>query len=301
MANLPTRNNNPGDLKDPSTGMFQKYDNPEAGFTALKNDLQGKISGNTKTGLNGDSTLQDFASTWAPDSDNNNSKQYAANLAKKLGVTTDTPISKLSGRLDDFASAIADNEGYQGNRVLGSETASTKLSPVDFAAKIKAKYPQYANVDDNTLTQKILAKYPQYSDLVGGGQTNAQTNNEQPNSGGFITSAKIPPPAPSASAPTDNTDKGFVGNLLSGNIGGAASDAVQGVGNALTFGGAKQLGDYFGTNIAQMTAGDNAKYVDPNGGDLGSGLAGAVKTGLGIAGVEGGIYLWYIAKVVYTV
>lgn len=41
-----------------------------------------------------------------------------------------------------------------------------KLPIKDFAAKIKAKYPEYANVNDTLLTQKILAKYPEYNDQV---------------------------------------------------------------------------------------------------------------------------------------
>lgn len=40
------------------------------------------------------------------------------------------------------------------------------LSVSDFAAKIKIKYPQYKNVDDNELTKRIIDKYPQYSDKV---------------------------------------------------------------------------------------------------------------------------------------
>lgn len=40
------------------------------------------------------------------------------------------------------------------------------LTVDQFAAKIKAKYPQYAQVDNATLTDKILAKYPQYSSHV---------------------------------------------------------------------------------------------------------------------------------------
>jgi hypothetical protein len=41
-----------------------------------------------------------------------------------------------------------------------------KLSTDQFAQQIKAKYPQYASVDNATLTQKMLAKYPQYADRV---------------------------------------------------------------------------------------------------------------------------------------
>lgn len=41
-----------------------------------------------------------------------------------------------------------------------------KLSVDDFAAKVKAKYPDYADVDNSTLVQKVLSKYPEYGDQV---------------------------------------------------------------------------------------------------------------------------------------
>jgi hypothetical protein len=44
--------------------------------------------------------------------------------------------------------------------------AAPKLSSDEFAQKVKAQYPQYANVDNTLLTQKMLAKYPQYADRV---------------------------------------------------------------------------------------------------------------------------------------
>ena len=39
-------------------------------------------------------------------------------------------------------------------------------SYIEFARKIKAKYPQYADMDDLELAQKIVDKYPQYADQV---------------------------------------------------------------------------------------------------------------------------------------
>lgn len=42
----------------------------------------------------------------------------------------------------------------------------TKLGVKEFAAKIKAKYPDYASIDDNTLVQKIITKYPEYKEQV---------------------------------------------------------------------------------------------------------------------------------------
>jgi hypothetical protein len=41
-----------------------------------------------------------------------------------------------------------------------------KLSPAQFAEKLRSKYPQYASIDDVTLVDKVLQKYPQYGDIV---------------------------------------------------------------------------------------------------------------------------------------
>lgn len=37
---------------------------------------------------------------------------------------------------------------------------------IEFAAKIKEKYPQYKDIDDLTLAQKVVEKYPQYKEQV---------------------------------------------------------------------------------------------------------------------------------------
>lgn len=112
MPNIPTRQNNPGDLK--ANGQIATYASPAQGQAALYNDLTAKMTGTTTSGLGPSSTLVDFAKTYAPDSDGNNSLQYAANLANQLGVSPDTQIGSLLPRIDDFAKAVAHNEGYQG-------------------------------------------------------------------------------------------------------------------------------------------------------------------------------------------
>lgn len=64
---------------------------------------------------------------------------------------------------------MADEEAVDIQPVTDEQTPEQtppKLSVSEFAAKIKAKYPAYANLDDNELTQKMLAKYPQYKDQV---------------------------------------------------------------------------------------------------------------------------------------
>lgn len=40
------------------------------------------------------------------------------------------------------------------------------MTPQDFSAKIKAKYPQYAQLDDVDLANRMIAKYPQYKSQV---------------------------------------------------------------------------------------------------------------------------------------
>ena len=36
----------------------------------------------------------------------------------------------------------------------------------EFSEKIKAKYPQYKDMDNRELAQKMVAKYPQYGDIT---------------------------------------------------------------------------------------------------------------------------------------
>lgn len=126
MANIPTAQNNPGDIKQ--NGQISTFASPEEGKAALYNDLTAKMTGTSTTGIGPSSSLVDFAKVYAPDSDGNNSLQYAANLANKLNVSPDTQIGTLKGRIDDFASAISSNEGYQTPSQTSSPTPNPKTS-----------------------------------------------------------------------------------------------------------------------------------------------------------------------------
>lgn len=140
QGNLPQRNNNPGNLKDTS-GSFKVFSSPEQGFQALKNDLMAKMTGATSTGLTANSSLLDFSKVYAPSSDNNNPTQYAQNLAKQLGVSSDTKIGTLKNRVDDFANAIAQNEGFNAS----TSARYGKLSGTSFNpdSKVDALANQY--------------------------------------------------------------------------------------------------------------------------------------------------------------
>lgn len=104
------RNNNPGNIRDIQTGHFKVFKTPQEGFGALMNDLEAKKTGNTSTGLHGESNLAEFAAKYAPASDNNNPAQYAANLANHMGVRPDTKLKDLD--TGAWAEAIAKAEGY---------------------------------------------------------------------------------------------------------------------------------------------------------------------------------------------
>lgn len=51
------------------------------------------------------------------------------------------------------------------------------LSVQDFAAKIKAKYPEYRDVNDAELAQKVVAKYPEYKSKVDFGKSGSGAPN----------------------------------------------------------------------------------------------------------------------------
>ena len=126
MATPAVRNNNPGNIKDPATGQFKQFTTPQEGYAALLNDLQMKKDGKSTTGLTPTSTLADFAKTYAPPGDSNNSAKYAADLANQIGVRPDTPISQLD--VGKWAAAVAHNERMNsspfGQGVQSSQSSS---------------------------------------------------------------------------------------------------------------------------------------------------------------------------------
>jgi hypothetical protein len=49
---------------------------------------------------------------------------------------------------------------------MAQEQTTPQVTPQEFAAKIKTKYPAYASVPDDQLVEKITAKYPQYKSQI---------------------------------------------------------------------------------------------------------------------------------------
>lgn len=125
-------NNNPGNLKDPKTGQFMQFPSSQAGFIALQQDLYAKGTGATTTGLGPNSTLAQFAATYAPASDGNDPTAYAKNVAATLGVSTSAKLSSLVSdptMLQKFANAVSLEEDPTENQfVNGTQTTPATQS-----------------------------------------------------------------------------------------------------------------------------------------------------------------------------
>lgn len=80
--------------------------------------------------------------------------------------------------------------------------SSTPLNVDDFAAKIKAKYPDYANIDNSVLAHRIVDKYPDYADQV---DLNSRA---VPNNAGALTPA-APDARTSATAKIQTYEQAF--------------------------------------------------------------------------------------------
>ena len=125
-SNIPQKNNNPGAMRSAS-GQFQSYPTAQDGWNALTQDLTGKMTGKTSTGLTGNSTLQDLINVWAPSSDGNNPVAYAQDVAQQLGITPNTAIGTLLPRVNDLAVAIARHEGFFAGTAQQTQSAQSSL------------------------------------------------------------------------------------------------------------------------------------------------------------------------------
>lgn len=85
---LGVRNNNPGNLRDPGTGQFQRFSTPQQGIQAADDNLAAYGS---KHGID---TIAGIINRWAPAGDgNNNPSAYAATVAKATGIAADAKVN----------------------------------------------------------------------------------------------------------------------------------------------------------------------------------------------------------------
>lgn len=108
---------NVGNIRDVKTGKFKQFASAAEGEQALMNQLNIYQTGKSKTGIKPTSTLYQAMAIYAPASDNNNPKQYAEFIAKKMGVSPNTPINQLDPK--GWAAAIKIMEGNTKTRQMG--------------------------------------------------------------------------------------------------------------------------------------------------------------------------------------
>ncbi len=94
--------------------------------------------------------------------------ETGASAVKKAATTAGSAISATAGKVAD---AIVPKLGAE---ELPADQQPAKMTPTDFAARIKAKYPAYHDIPDDELVAKMVAKFPQYKDQISAQPTTAQ-------------------------------------------------------------------------------------------------------------------------------
>ena len=94
------RNKNPGNLRyskfqNGTDGGYATFESVEIGRKALRWDITQKIKGNTVTGLNGESTIEDLIHVYAPPGDNNNTAAYVRSVEEKTGFKRTMKLKEL--------------------------------------------------------------------------------------------------------------------------------------------------------------------------------------------------------------
>jgi hypothetical protein len=74
---------------------------------------------------------------------------------------------RVLNRFPEYRGVIdADGSLVRVSGVPPAQEPASKLSPSQFASRVKAKYPEYADLDDVELARRVVAKFPEYRDAV---------------------------------------------------------------------------------------------------------------------------------------
>jgi hypothetical protein len=97
------RNKNPGNLRwspyeiEKRNG-FSVFESDMMGWYALYWDIFQKAHGQTRTKLNGESTVEELIRVWAPPEDNNNTEKYIESVEKNSGISRDEKLNAIFER-----------------------------------------------------------------------------------------------------------------------------------------------------------------------------------------------------------
>lgn len=156
------RNNNPGNLKDPKTGEFLKFDTLEAGQKALDEDTKLKLSGQSpavkqRFGDVNIITPAMLAETWSPATAPGNSPESTANYAKfiagKLGIDPTAPIPNTDEARKRVNEAITEFESGQ-----KTPAAVTKPAEAVQTTTQKTETARAPTIPETRRTEKITTE-----------------------------------------------------------------------------------------------------------------------------------------------
>lgn len=156
----------------------------------------------------------------------------------------------------------------------------------EFAGSIKTKYPQYANVDNQTLVNTIVQKYPQYANYAsmsagaGGGTVNSQPQQQQPSPYQPTSPASVAQPGQSA---ISNFGKNAMSTVI--NVPGSAMNLAQNLTGNWSVKGTATTAASIAGGVAGAAAGAQA------GGVAGAALGSLLDEFLGPLGTAGGYAL----------
>lgn len=129
------RQNNPGNIVDPATGVIRTFATREEGDRALEGELRLKLSGQSPAYQrrfgNQPVTPERLAETWAPAAANGNSQESTTNygnaIATALGIGPQDPIPNTPQAIQQVKGAITSFEagGSGGMRKVSSTTLSS--------------------------------------------------------------------------------------------------------------------------------------------------------------------------------
>lgn len=138
---------------------FRKFSSYEEGRNALERQLNLYKTGRSKTGVKPDSTLLQAMRIYAPASDNNNPDNYADFIARRLGISVNTPIKNIDSK--KWADAISIMEGNTGNNP-GNLKYQFGGIPV-----AETKSDLYKGLNDS-VHNKMILKLPKQYNLIRG-------------------------------------------------------------------------------------------------------------------------------------
>lgn len=109
-ANLPDRNNNPGNIRPVDGGGFRAFKSAADGWEAMRNQLMRYFTGKT-TGKSLQN-LTDIISTWAPSSENDTGK-YISDVSKWMGVDPKATLNLQNPQtMTALMQSMARKEGF---------------------------------------------------------------------------------------------------------------------------------------------------------------------------------------------